>query len=963
MTCKGKQGNDGEPGPQGPPGRNGIIGLPGPPGADGTSCTNFTACNCSCESNLTKEGGVHAKTNTESQYESTTTFITQQPSLNDRSPDTSNSYKTVVKTDGNAQPTKYPLQQSTTPLPVLHTTQQSKKSYVTNAQRSGETTRTSKSILGKDDLESSQESGDHQPELVDIYDMITTLEYYSETEFITESPSNHMITDNDYLHSKSTSSGEVRMNSKYTTDSQHLPSTSSTNSAYVQTQTNAHTDHIQTANPDWSNLKTSTSRAERLHLQHSATTSENTAAIEDISKTLSVKTEDLFTKEPNPSKKEVEYAGSTTAVKSGFKDAIPEPTDTFREELEVADDPSASSHRLLVISKGQPGFPGPIGLKGEKGEKGHKGKRGEKGELGRTGITGQKGESGSKGPVGPVGIQGLPGMAGPKGQTGRCQCDTSEVFTQLNNFTETFNKRLQQIILEVSKQSSLTPDVIYETQTEIVSEYIDSVKDDDYFKHLQNVSNELQYKINAYLVEAEQRLHGHYVAQLTELAENVSELTGPPGPPGSPGQRGITGPKGVKGNIGLPGQMGLPGLNGIGQPGTKGEKGKRGMKGDIGETGLPGLTGEMGYKGDTGQPGIQGKPGRRGQKGENGQPGFNGLRGEKGQMGPSGEKGDTGNDGAIGLPGKIGQPGPPGEKGEKGASGVMPGDGNSDDEEMENVDEKNIIEEEKEPPFERRPGGDCEMVGVTGFRKEAKQGVYHATWMRDPLGNNNKLWFAEGFLGNVLKEYNSMSAFKSGNSSYVYRLPFYWDGMGHIVYNGSFYYHRSLRQVVRYDLKTKTVVASNDIPSMAYRNSRLYGYTSEYTFIDFEADENGLWVIYSTAKSGGNIFVSLLDSQDLSVIKTIQTGYLKREAAEAIIVCGVLYTVKSNTQGETTLNYAFDLYSGKELPNIDLKFAIRYGKLTMLTYNFSDNKLYALDKGHLVTYTLEFKDKDVIDGS
>lgn len=51
-----------------------------------------------------------------------------------------------------------------------------------------------------------------------------------------------------------------------------------------------------------------------------------------------------------------------------------------------------------------------------------------------------------------------------------------------------------------------------------------------------------------------------------------------------------------------------------------------------------------------------------------------------------------------------------------------------------------------------------------------------------------------GFYNNTLLEYHSLHSFTEKNSSTpakVLQLPFYWQGTGHVVYNGFLYYHKA----------------------------------------------------------------------------------------------------------------------------------------------------------------------------
>lgn len=54
----------------------------------------------------------------------------------------------------------------------------------------------------------------------------------------------------------------------------------------------------------------------------------------------------------------------------------------------------------------------------------------------------------------------------------------------------------------------------------------------------------------------------------------------------------------------------------------------------------------------------------------------------------------------------------------------------------------------------------------------------------------------------------------------------------------------------------------------ATANNTNYLYTTEYNLVDFNVDENGLWVIYSTAESN-NTIVSMLNPITLEALYSL----------------------------------------------------------------------------------------------
>lgn len=123
-------------------------------------------------------------------------------------------------------------------------------------------------------------------------------------------------------------------------------------------------------------------------------------------------------------------------------------------------------------------------------------------------------------------------------------------------------------------------------------------------------------------------------------------------------------------------------------------------------------------------------------------------------------------------------------------------------------------------------------------------------------------------------EYENLDDLNANNVAKTYQLPTFFYGTGHIIYQGSLFYHSYNTDVLmRYDLHLKRVVAeialnlpANDTNEMS---CRVYSDHREHVgCVDFNVDENGVWVVYRNG-SRKNIFVSKLNVDDMSIQKTI----------------------------------------------------------------------------------------------
>jgi hypothetical protein len=250
-------------------------------------------------------------------------------------------------------------------------------------------------------------------------------------------------------------------------------------------------------------------------------------------------------------------------------------------------------------------------------------------------------------------------------------------------------------------------------------------------------------------------------------------------------------------------------------------------------------------------------------------------------------------------------------------------------------------------------------------------------------------------------EFDSLDDLNTSKQPKSYRLAKGYYGTGHIVYQGSFFYHSYNTDVLlRYDLHLEKVVAeiSLKLPKndTNEQNCRVYSDHREHVgCFDFNVDENGVWVIYRNG-SRNHIYVSKLNIDDLSIQKTVvikfveneeiskqkqykrqqntASFYHSREKREynslndafslnqgldeilnGFIICGRIYFLQYHGSQSTIIRLMFDLY------NLDMKFSYLqsiefiqpYKKNTQLTYNPYDQKLYAWDSEHLITYSLE----------
>ncbi|RLV61930.1 hypothetical protein DV515_00019868 [Chloebia gouldiae] len=206
------------------------------------------------------------------------------------------------------------------------------------------------------------------------------------------------------------------------------------------------------------------------------------------------------------------------------------------------------------------------------------------------------------------------------------------------------------------------------------------------------------------------------------------------------------------------------------------------------------------------------------------------------------------------------------------------------------------------------------------------------------------------YKGRRVLEFRSLADFVSGQNFVQHLLPHPWAGTGHVVFNGSLYYNKFQSNVaVRYHFRSRSVLAQRSLAGAGYNNTFPYSWGG-FSDIDFTADENGLWAVYATNQNAGNIVVSRLDPQSLEVLRSWDTGYPKRSAGEAFLICGVLYVTNSHLAG-AKIYFAYHTNTSS-YEYTDIPFHNQYSHISMLDYNPRERVLYTWNNGHQVLYNV-----------
>ncbi|BES91463.1 OLF [Nesidiocoris tenuis] len=249
---------------------------------------------------------------------------------------------------------------------------------------------------------------------------------------------------------------------------------------------------------------------------------------------------------------------------------------------------------------------------------------------------------------------------------------------------------------------------------------------------------------------------------------------------------------------------------------------------------------------------------------------------------------------------------------------------------------------------------ECQVyaVGKPVFLKTTES--LFGSWMRDPLQRTEpeKYWMTREDNNSLLFEYANKTAYRNNTPSKSYTLEYPFSGNAHTVYNGSFFYHQLQKpQIVKYELSTMR--SQHLLVPHAFINETNYLYLTEYNYMDFSADDNGLWVIYGLPGSN-NTAVMKIDSYSLEIQYALNISVKHNKAGEMFIVCGVLYVVESTTDRRSNIRFAFDLYKLEPLLDVSMEFTNPFRRTTMIAYNHKNKELFTWDKGNQLTYPIRY---------
>ncbi|XP_063794660.1 olfactomedin-like [Pseudophryne corroboree] len=275
------------------------------------------------------------------------------------------------------------------------------------------------------------------------------------------------------------------------------------------------------------------------------------------------------------------------------------------------------------------------------------------------------------------------------------------------------------------------------------------------------------------------------------------------------------------------------------------------------------------------------------------------------------------------------------------------------------------------------PLGSCQHHGLARISKPnllqlnwKGVGFKYGAWGKDAAWNTTKkslYWVAplnsDGRVLESIRIYPSMLDLQLYRNSVDLPLSvliknkwnhtFAGQGSGEVVYNNNLYYNcYNSHDMCRVSLSSG--VYQRKALTIAVHNNR-YSYAGvPYQDFDFASDEKGLWLLYSTEESAGNLVVGKVNVATMSVDISWTTTQYKPSLTNAFMICGVLYATRSVSTKMEEIFYMFDTKTGKE-GRLSIMIEKLNEKVQSLSYNANERKLYMYNEGYLVHYDVILK--------
>lgn len=260
--------------------------------------------------------------------------------------------------------------------------------------------------------------------------------------------------------------------------------------------------------------------------------------------------------------------------------------------------------------------------------------------------------------------------------------------------------------------------------------------------------------------------------------------------------------------------------------------------------------------------------------------------------------------------------------------------------------------------------GNCNHTGIMSVSKpmviqlnaHLSAGYMYGGWAKDskPLRGFESMYLYGAYTSPGLHHFHLYSNYdnlilRSAYKSYTLPSGWYGTGSNFIFHRNSIYYQQDTNEMLKLNMTSDKYdyrIISEASGSFSYSYS-------PSQFLDFAADESGLWVMYASDASKGKIIVAKVDEKSFGIKNKWSTGVYKQLAGNAFMACGVMYATRSVDLNTEEIFYSLDTRTGEE-KELSIPFQKFQEKYSYLDYNPTDQKLYMYNNGYYVSYNVQF---------
>ncbi|XP_051252146.1 olfactomedin-4-like [Dicentrarchus labrax] len=279
--------------------------------------------------------------------------------------------------------------------------------------------------------------------------------------------------------------------------------------------------------------------------------------------------------------------------------------------------------------------------------------------------------------------------------------------------------------------------------------------------------------------------------------------------------------------------------------------------------------------------------------------------------------------------------------------------------------QRKLEECQKEQDIVKPDIGNCNHTGIMSVSKPTlfqmnahlNPGYQYGGWGKDskPVRGHESMHWYGAYSSPTVYEFYLYSNYDklTQRSSFTHHgLPQGYEGTGNnYIVHGNTVYYQAANPFRMSKLNLTSSVYSHRQVTKA---SESFTYTySPNQYLDFSADEKGLWVMYATDEAKGKIVVAKIDEKSFGIENEWTTSAFKPLVGNAFMVCGVMYATRPGDLKTEEIYYSYDTETGEEkYMSIPLqKFQEKY---TNLHYNPTDQRLYMYNNGYYVSYSVRF---------